>query len=222
LIEAIQKSGVAFTQGYGLTEVGPNCFRLSLNDAVRKAGSIGFPTFHSEARIVDETGHDVARGAIGELLLRGGHVCSGYWRNSEATAAALSDGWFYTGDLARQDEEGYYYIAGRAKDMIISGGENIYPAEVEAVLHEHPAIASAALLGLPDPKWGERPVAAVTICKDSIVTAEEIVQFCSGKLARYKIPRQVFFVAEFPLLASGKVYKRGLKEEIERLANGKQ
>ena len=221
LIEAIQKRGVAFTQGYGLTEVGPNCFRLSLNDAVRKTGSIGFPTFHSEARIVDETGHDVARGAIGELLLRGGHVCSGYWRNSEATAAALSDGWFYTGDLARQDEEGYYYIAGRAKDMIISGGENIYPAEVEAVLHEHPAIASAALLGLPDPKWGERPVAAVTICKDSVVTAEEIVQFCSGKLARYKIPREVFFVAEFPLLASGKVYKRGLKEEIERLANGK-
>ncbi|MCU1264882.1 MAG: long-chain fatty acid--CoA ligase [Acidobacteria bacterium] len=219
LIEAIQKRGIAFTQGYGLTEVGPNCFRLSLDDALRKAGSIGFPTLHSEARIVDETGHDVAPGEIGELILRGGHVCSGYWRNSEATAAALSDGWFYTGDLARQDEEGYYYIAGRAKDMIISGGENIYPAEVEAVLHEHPGVASVALLGLPDAKWGERPV-AVVISRDTTVTAEEIVEFCAGKLARYKIPKEVFFVQEFPLLASGKVYKRVLKEEIEKIANG--
>jgi fatty-acyl-CoA synthase len=221
LIEEIQKRGIAFTQGYGLTEVGPNCFRLGLEDAVRKAGSIGFPTFHSEARIVDEKGHDVVRGEIGELLLRGGHVCSGYWRNSEATAAALCDGWFYTGDLARQDEDGYYYIAGRAKDMIISGGENIYPAEVEAVLHEHPAISSVALIGLPDPKWGEQPVAVVIVYKNSDVSAGEIIEFCSGKLARYKIPKQVFFVEEFPLLASGKVYKRVLKEEIEKKVNGK-
>lgn len=221
LIEEIQKRGIAFTQGYGLTEVGPNCFRLGLEDAVRKAGSIGFPTFHSEARIVDDKGHDVVRGEIGELLLRGGHVCSGYWRNSEATAAALCNGWFYTGDLARQDDEGYYYIAGRAKDMIISGGENIYPAEVEAVLHEHPAISSVALIGLPDPKWGEQPVAVVIVYKNSDVSAGEIIEFCSGKLARYKIPKQVFFVEEFPLLASGKVYKRVLKEEIEKIVNGK-
>jgi fatty-acyl-CoA synthase len=150
LIEAYQRRGVAFTQGFGMTEVGPNCFRLGLEDAVRKAGSIGFPSFHSEARIVDEKGKDVEPDEIGELILKGDHVCSGYWRNSEATAAALVDGWFYTGDLARQDKEGYYYIAGRAKDMIISGGENIYPAEVEAVLHDHPAVSSAALIGLPD------------------------------------------------------------------------
>jgi len=220
LIEKIQKHGIAFTQGYGLTEVGPNCFKLGLEDAVRKAGSIGFPALHSESRIVDEKGHDVVRGEIGELILRGGHVCSGYWRNSEATAAALCDGWFYTGDLARQDSEGYYYIAGRAKDMIISGGENIYPAEVEAVLHAHPAVASAALIGLPDPKWGETPVAVVTACKGSTVTVEEIIEFCSGKLARYKIPKQVFFVDEFPLLASGKVFKRMLKEEVEKLVSG--
>ncbi len=221
LIEDIQSRGIAFTQGYGLTEVGPNCFRLGLADAVRKAGSIGVPTFHSESRIVDERGHDVVRGEIGELILRGGHVCSGYWRNAEATAAALSDGWFYTGDLARQDDEGYYYIAGRAKDMIISGGENIYPAEVEAVLHEHPAIASVALIGLPDPKWGEQPVAVVIMYKNSAVSAGDIIEFCSGRLARYKIPKQVFFVEEFPLLASGKVYKRILKEEIEKIVNGK-
>ena len=221
LIEAYQRRGVSFVQGYGLTEVGPNCFKLGLEDAMRKAGSIGFPTFHSEARIIDENGRDVARGEIGELILRGGHVCSGYWRNNEATAAALCDDWFYTGDLARQDDEGYYYIAGRAKDMIISGGENIYPSEVEAVLHEHPAIASAALIGLPDSKWGEKPVAVVIANKNSTVTSEEILEFCSGKLARYKIPKQVFFVEEFPLLASGKVYKRVLREEIEKRVNGK-
>lgn len=221
LIEAIQKRGIAFTQGYGLTEVGPNSFRLGLDDAIGKAGSIGFPSFHSEARIVDEKGHEVTRGEIGELILRGGHVCSGYWRNKEATDAALCDGWFFTGDLARQDDEGYYYIAGRAKDMIISGGENIYPAEVEAVLHEHPAVASAALIGLPDPKWGETPIAVVIAYKNSDVTAGEIIEFCSGKLARYKIPKQVFFVEEFPQLASGKVYKRVLKEEIEKIVNGK-
>lgn len=215
LIEAYQKRGV-FTQGYGLTEVGPNCFKLGVTDSVRKAGSIGFPSFHSEARLVDEKGRDVLRGQVGELIFRGGHVCSGYWQNIEATNAALSGGWFYTGDLARQDTEGYYYIVGRAKDMIISGGENIYPAEVEAVLHDYPAIASAALIGLPDAKWGETPVAVVIKRAGCAVTAEEIINFCAGKLARYKIPRHVVFVEEFPLLASGKIFKRLLREEIEK------
>ncbi len=213
LIQAFQQRGVSFVQGYGLTEVGPNCFKLGLEDAVRKAGSIGFPTFHSAARIVDCAGGAVAQGEVGELWLRGGHVCSGYWRNEEATAQALCAGWFHTGDLARQDEEGYYYIAGRAKDMIISGGENIYPAEVEAVLHAHPAVAAAALIGLPDAKWGEVPVAAVV--KRADVTTTELVEFCATRLARYKLPKQIFFVAELPLSASGKVLKRTLKEHIE-------
>ncbi|HEX8139644.1 MAG TPA: long-chain fatty acid--CoA ligase [Pyrinomonadaceae bacterium] len=216
LIEAYQKRGVAFTQGYGLTEVGPNCFKLAVEDAVRKAGSVGFPSFHSEARIVDEKGRDVERGQVGELILRGGHVCSGYWQNMEATEAALSGPWFYTGDLARQDTEGYYYIVGRAKDMIISGGENIYPAEVEAVLHDHPSVASAALIGLPDPKWGEMPVAVLVAKQNRALTPDEIMEFCSGKLARYKIPKRVVFVEEFPLLASGKVFKRALVEEIQK------
>ena len=216
LIEAYQRKGVAFTQGYGLTEVGPNCFKLGLEDAVRKAGSIGFPSFHSEARLVDEGGRDVQRGRVGELILKGGHVCSGYWRNAEATRAAISDGWFYTGDLARQDEDGYYYIVGRAKDLIISGGENIYPAEVEAVLHSHPSVASAALVGLPDPKWGETPVAAVVARRGSELTAEELLEFCASRLARYKIPKRVFFREDFPLLASGKVFKRALREELQK------
>ncbi len=215
LIEAYQRRGVLFLQGYGLTEVGPNCFILGQEDAVRKAGSIGFPMLHSEARIVDaDGGGDVERGEIGELWLRGGHVCSGYWRNEEATAAALHAGWFHTGDLARQDEEGYYYIAGRVKDMIISGGENIYPAEVEAVLHTHPAIACAAMFGLPDAKWGEIAVAAVV--RRQAVTAAEIIEFCATRLARYKLPKQIFFVAELPLSASGKVLKRTLREQAER------
>jgi fatty-acyl-CoA synthase len=216
LIEAYQQRGVVFTQGYGLTEVGPNCFKLGIEDAVRKAGSIGLPSFHSQARIVDENGKDVPRGQIGELILSGLHVCSGYWRNEEATAAALRDGWFHTGDLARQDDDGYYYIVGRAKDMIISGGENIYPAEVEAVLDAHPAVASSAVIGLPDPKWGEMPVAVVITRAGHWITGDELIDFCAGKLARYKIPKRVFFVNEFPLSASGKVVKRLLKEEIQQ------
>ncbi|MFP5261717.1 MAG: acyl-CoA synthetase [Blastocatellia bacterium] len=220
LIEAYQRRGVSFLQGFGLTEVGPNCFRLGAEDALRKAGSVGFPNFHTEARIVGESGRDVERGEVGELILRGLHVCSGYWQNSEATAAALADGWFYTGDLARQDAEGYFYIVGRAKDMIISGGENIYPAEVEAVLHTHPAIASASLIGLADSKWGETPVAVVITRPSLSVTAEELIEFCSGRLARYKIPTRVFFVEEFPLSGSGKVAKRALKEEIEKRIEG--
>ena len=215
LIEAYQRRGVSFVQGYGLTEVGPNCFKLGIEDAVRKAGSIGFPMLHSAARIVDSTngGGEVAPGEIGELVLRGGHVCSGYWRNEAATTAALCGDWFHTGDLARQDEEGYYYIAGRAKDMIISGGENIYPAEVEAVLHAHPAIAAAAIIGIADAKWGEVPVAVVVLRQAA--TPDEITGFCSTRLARYKLPKRIFFVADLPLSASGKVLKRTLKESIE-------
>lgn len=216
LIETFQQRGVPFTQGFGLTEVGPNCFKLDLQDAVRKAGSIGFPTFHSQARIVDKAGNDVVPGDSGELILKGLHVCSGYWRNQEATAKAIVNGWFHTGDLARQDKDGYFYIAGRAKDMIISGGENIYPAEIEAVLHEHPAVASAAVIGLPDAKWGERPVAAIIKHPGADTTEAEIIAFCHDKLARYKIPKQIFFLNEFPISGSGKIIKRLVKEEIQR------
>jgi fatty-acyl-CoA synthase len=215
LIEAYQRRGVQFTQGFGMTEVGPNCFKLGLEDAVRKAGSIGFPSFHSQARIVDDQGRDVRRGEIGELILKGLHVCSGYWQNSEATRAAMVDGWFYTGDLARQDDEGYYYIVGRAKDMIISGGENIYPAEVEAVIDRHPAVTASAVLGLTDERWGETPIAVIIKRANTAVTEDEIIAFCDDKLAHYKIPRQVFFVTEFPLSASGKVVKRRLRDHLE-------
>lgn len=212
LIEAFQKRGIVFTQGFGMTEVGPNCFKLAVEDSVRKAGSIGFPNFHTDARIVNDKDEAVPRGDVGELMLKGLHVCSGYWGREDAS---LRDGWFPTGDLARQDDEGYFYIAGRKKDMIISGGENIYPAEIEAVLHNHPAVASAAVFGLPNAKWGETPVAALIKRPGADVTMEDILAFCQERLARYKIPKRIFFVDAFPLMGSGKVAKRQLREEIE-------
>lgn len=144
-----EKKSVVMRQGYGLTEVGVNCFSMTDEDAVRKPGSVGKPIFHSEMRLVDADGNDVPQGQTGELISKGGHVCSGYWNNEEATNLALKDGWFHTGDMARMDQEGFFYIAGRFKDMIISGGENVYAAEVEAVFREHCAVADAALIGQP-------------------------------------------------------------------------
>jgi fatty-acyl-CoA synthase len=147
---------VVFRQGYGLTEVGPNCFSMTDDESLRKTGSVGKPIFHSQMRLIDPaSGLDAPVGETGELLIRGPHVCTGYWQNPEATAKALVDGWFHTGDMARVDEDGFYTIAGRFKDMLISGGENIYAAEVEKVFRDHPAVQDAALIGLPDPKWGE-------------------------------------------------------------------
>jgi fatty-acyl-CoA synthase len=145
IIEAYQRRGVVFKQGYGLTEVGVNCFSMTVEESSRKKGSIGKAMMFTEARAAGPDGHSVPAGEVGELWLRGPHVCKGYWNNPEATAAALdADGWFHTGDLARCDEEGFFYIAGRQKDMLISGGVNIYPAEIEAELLLHPAVQDAA------------------------------------------------------------------------------
>jgi acyl-CoA synthetase (AMP-forming)/AMP-acid ligase II len=140
---------------------------------------------------MDENGRDVARGQTGELIIYGSHVCAGYWRNPEATAKALQNGWFHTGDMARQDEDGFYYMAGRYKDMIISGGENVYAAEVETIFLEHPAVREAALIGLPDEKWGEVGLMVVVARPDMPATAEdELIDFCRARLARYKVPKQ--------------------------------
>ncbi|MBR9978033.1 MAG: AMP-binding protein, partial [Bacteroidetes bacterium] len=155
LIRLWQNKGVPIRQGYGLTEFGPNVFSLNEEDAIRKIGSIGFPNFYVDTRIVDEEADDVAVGEVGELLLRGPVCTPGYWNNPEATAATIRDGWFYTGDLVRRDEEGYYFVVDRKKDMFISGAENVYPAEVEHVLRSHPAVRAAAVIGVPDDRWGE-------------------------------------------------------------------
>ncbi len=153
---------------------------------------------------------------VGEMLIRGPHVCNGYWNRPEETAKAIVDGWLHTGDLARRDSEGYYYIVGRSKDMIISGGENIYPAEVESVLHANPAVAEAALIGVPDDKWGEVGRAIVVTQNGETLTAAELNAFCQPRLARYKIPKSFVFVDALPKTAAGKIDKKALQEEYGR------
>jgi fatty-acyl-CoA synthase len=214
LIEAWSRAkGVTMRQGYGLTEAGVNCFSMTDEDALRKIGSVGKPIFHSRMRLVSPDGREVPVGETGELLIRGPHVCAGYWNNPVATAESLRDGWFHTGDMARMDEEGYYYIVGRFKDMIISGGENVYAAEVEAIFREHDCVQDAALIGQPDEKWGEVGLMIVACKPGQSVRAEELLQFCQGRLAKYKIPKRVEFVPALPYSPYGKVMKADLRKQ---------
>lgn len=213
LIEAWSKAkGVIMRQGYGLTEVGVNCFSMTDEDALRKMGSVGKPIFHSQMRLADVDGKDVAVGETGELIIKGPHVCAGYWNNPAATSESLHNGWFHTGDMARMDEEGYFYIVGRFKDMIISGGENVYAAEVEAIFREHACVQDAALIGQPDEKWGEVGLMIVACKPDQTVTAEELLQFCQRHLANYKIPKRIEFVESLPYSPYGKVMKAELRK----------
>lgn len=210
----VQAKGGVFRQGYGLTEVGPNCFSMTDEESVQKAGSVGKPIFHSQMRLVDpQTGKDVAVGESGELLIHGPHVCAGYWRNPEATADALREGWFHTGDMARRDEDGYYYIVGRFKDMIKSGGENVYAAEVETVFRDHPAVQDAALIGQPDEKWGEVGLMIVILKPNQQATEAELQRFCDARLARFKIPKRIVFAETLPYTPYGKVEKAKLREK---------
>jgi fatty-acyl-CoA synthase len=195
--------GVDFKTGYGLTEAGPNNFWLPAGEVRRKPGAVGVPLFHVEMRLKGD-------GGVGELLLRGPHVCAGYWRRPEETARALAGGWLHTGDLAERDADGCYRIVGRVKDLIISGGENIYPAEVEGVLAGHPEVAEVAVIGVPDPKWGEVPRALVVSRPGTALTAEALLLYCQGRLARYKTPKTVRFVEALPRTAAGKVDRREL------------
>jgi fatty-acyl-CoA synthase len=215
LIEAWrEQKGVIFRQGYGLTEVGPNCFSMTDEESIPKTGSVGKPIFHSQMRLVNEQGVDVPVGEVGELAIAGPHLCTGYWQNPEATAQALRDGWFYTGDMARRDEDGFFYIVGRYKDMLISGGENVYAAEVEALFREHPAVAEAALIGQPDETWGEVGLMVVVPQVGQNVTPEELLAFCTGQLARYKIPKRVILTDSLPVSPYGKVLKTELKQQF--------
>ncbi len=214
LIEAYQNRGVVFKQGYGLTEVGVNCFSMTVKESVRKAGSIGKPMMLTEARLVDDRGIDIPEGQVGELLLRGPHVSQGYWKNPDATAASLDkDGWFHTSDLARCDGEGFFYIAGRKKDMIISGGVNVYPAEIEGELLLHPGVKDVAVIGVPDPTWGEVSVAFLVVGEGGNVSGEELSRFLAGRLARYKIPKQFISIEMLPRTPYGKVLKSELRKQ---------
>lgn len=215
LIKAWQKKGIPIRQGFGLTEFGPNVFSLNEEDSIRKIGSIGFANFYIDVKVVDDDGNEVAAGETGELLLKGPMCTPGYWNNPQATAETIRDGWLHTGDLVRRDEEGYFYVAGRKKDMIKSGGENIYPVEIERFLSTHPAIREVAVVGVPDEKWGEVGKAYVALKADaSQVNEADVLQYCSGNLAKFKIPKYVEFLPELPKGDSGKILKRKLPREI--------
>lgn len=204
---------VAFRQGYGLTEVGPNCFSMTDEQAVRKPGSVGLPTLHLRMRLVDPVSlDDVAEGEPGELWIAGPQVCSGYWRNPEATAEVLVDGWFRTGDTFRRDAEGYHYVVGRYKDMIKSGGENVYAAEVEAVYRDHPAVVDCALIGEPDERWGEVGLLVVAVRRGAGLTEAALMEHGAGRLARFKTPKRMVLVESLPYSSYGKVQKSELRE----------
>ena len=213
LIEAYHELGIEIHQVYGLTETcGPACL-ISTEDAVRKAGSTGKPFFHTDVRVVGEDGNEVARGEVGEVAIRGAHVMKGYWNRPDATAETLRDGWLYSGDLASMDDDGFVTIRDRSKDMIISGGENIYPAEIENALLENDDVRDAAVIGQPSEKWGETPVAVIVPASDG-VTAQSVLDDVAPRLARFKHPKAVEFVDEIPRNPSGKILKRLLRERF--------
>nr|WP_275939141.1 long-chain fatty acid--CoA ligase [Polyangium spumosum] len=213
LMQTYWERGIDLKTGYGLTEAGPNNFWLPPADVRRKVGSVGAPLFFVEARIVDAAREPVRPGEVGELEVRGPHVFGGYWGRPEETAKVICDGWLRTGDLACCDDEGHFYIAGRSKDLLISGGENVYPAEVEAVLLGHPSVREAALIGVPHEKWGQVGRAVVVLAPGAKAEAEPILAHCRARLAKYKVPQSIVFVAELPRTGAGKVDKKALEKQ---------
>ncbi|HEX2832862.1 MAG TPA: AMP-binding protein [Thermoanaerobaculia bacterium] len=205
IIDAYQQRGIVFKQGYGMTEVGVNCFTMTVEDSFEKPGSIGRPMLFTEVKL---EGLD---GDVGEMWIRGPHVSKGYWNNPEATAAAYTeDGWFRTGDLARRDADGFFYIAGRRKEMFISGGVNVYPAEIEAELVSHPAVSDAAVIAIPDETWGEVGVAFVV----SSASEDDLSQYLMMRIAKYKVPRRFVFIDALPRTPYGKVVKEELRKRL--------
>jgi fatty-acyl-CoA synthase len=202
LLDTWAERGVEIVQGYGLTEAAPNVLCLPPEDARRKAGSAGRPYPYVECSLSDE----------GELLVRGPNVFAGYWRNPDATVAAFRDGWLATGDLAERDDEGDYWIRGRLKDLVVSGGENVYPAEVEAVLQDHPDVVEAAVIGVPDERWGE--VGAAFVVLRTPVTEDALLAHCRERLARFKVPKSVHVLDELPRNSLGKVVKSELRQAV--------
>ena len=211
LLERYAEHGIVIRQGMGLTETSPTVFLTDEAHAISKAGSVGKPSLHTEIRVVTEEGVDVERGGIGELWVRGPNVTPGYWERPEANEASFTDGWLHTGDAARIDDDGYVYIVDRWKDMYISGGENVYPAEVEQVVFHHPNVLDVAVIGVPDERWGEVGVAVVVPRDADSFDGSELLQFCDEKLARYKIPKRVEIIDELPPNAAGKELKRDLR-----------
>jgi fatty-acyl-CoA synthase len=214
LLKVWEERGVALQQGYGMTETSPAVLTLDREDAVRKAGSSGKPVLHTEVRIVRPDGVDADVGELGELWVKGPNITPGYWNKPDANRASFTDGWLHTGDAARIDEEGFYYIVDRWKDMYISGGENVYPAEVENVLHQLAAIAEAAVIGIPSEQWGETGMAIVAIKPGHSISEAEIHAHCEANLARFKRPRTIQFVEALPRNATGKIHKPTLRKNF--------
>ena len=211
LIKVWDKKGIPVRQGYGLTEFGPSVFSLNEEDALRKIGSIGFPNFYVEAKVVDNDGRELGADEIGELILRGPACMQGYWHNEKATKETIRDGWLYTGDLVRRDSEGYYYVVGRKKEMFISGGENVYPVELEQVLRTCPGVLEVAVIGVPDEKWGEVGKAFI-VRQGENLQVQQLMDYCLQNLAKFKIPKHFIFIDSLPKGDSGKILKRKLQE----------
>jgi fatty-acyl-CoA synthase len=214
ILETWQRQGAVLQQGYGMTETSPLVLVLDREDAVRKAGSAGKPALHMQMRVVGEDGTDAPFGIIGELWVKGPNITKGYWQQPEVTAASFTDGWLHTGDAALVDTDGYYFIVDRWKDMYISGGENVYPAEVENVLYQNDAIAEAAVIGVADTRWGEVGRAVVVVKPGRALTETEVVSHCAANLARYKLPHSVVFTDALPRNATGKVHKPTLRRQF--------
>jgi fatty-acyl-CoA synthase len=211
MLEAYEERGLSFSCGYGMTETAPGATALPPNTSKVKMGSSGLTHFFTDVKIVDPEGRTLPPREVGEIWVSGPNVITEYWRRPEATAETIVDGWFRSGDLGWFDEDGYIYISDRLKDMIISGGENIYSAEVEAAIMQIPEISGVALIGVPDDKWGEVPLAVATREHETAVTADDVIGHLQGRLAKYKIPRDVVFVDELPRTASGKIRKADLR-----------
>jgi fatty-acyl-CoA synthase len=214
VIHAVHAKGVPLVQVYGSTETCPIAVYLKAGDAVRKPGSTGRVAAHCRLRLVDGDGNDVAQGVSGEIMVKGDNVMSGYWNAPQATAAVLAGGWFRTGDVGHFDEEGYLYVDGRSKDMIISGGENIYPAEIENLLIESPDIAEASVIGRPDERWGEIVVAVVVPRPDHELSSEQVLKLLDGRIARFKHPKEVVVVKALPKTALGKIRKEDVRKMV--------
>jgi fatty-acyl-CoA synthase len=217
-VRKVSARGVPLVQVYGSTETCPIAAYVRAGDAGRKAGSAGLPALHCELRIVDEAGRDLPAGKDGEILVRGPNVTVGYWNDPGETAQAIRDGWYHSGDVGHLDAEGYLTVVARKKDMIISGGENIYPAELENILAECPGIEEACVVGRPDARWGEAVVAAVVLRRGARMSEAEVMALFQGRIARYKHPREVRFMAQLPRSALGKIRKEDVRAAIARAA----
>jgi len=221
LKRAMKAFGCEFGQGYGLSEASPLLTVLSFEDH-RKAldsnenllTSCGKPVTGVEVRVVDQDLADINPGEVGEIIARGPNIMLGYWKRPEDTNSAVRDGWLYTGDLATVDDEGYLYLVDRKKDMIVTGGENVFSTEVEAVIYQHPAIKEAAVIAVPDPDWGEAVHACIALKDDQTLSPDDLIDFCRGFLANYKMPRSVEIIqGELPKGGSGKILKKELREK---------